>query len=94
MSLSLLSLKELNEKLLAGKASLEQHEIDDLLNNLMIELNNAIENNNLNLPEFSEVWQSILKGLTDGGISDDFMNNMDKDLFLSLAIILLLIPLV
>lgn len=81
MDQSLSLLKELNEKLPGGKASLEQNEIDDLLNKLMIELNNDIKNNTLNQPEFSEVWQSILNGLTAVGISEDFMSNMDKDMF-------------
>jgi len=81
MNQSLSLLKELNEKLPGGKASLEQNEIDDLLNKLMIELNNDIKNNTLNQPEFSEVWQSILSGLTAVGISEDFMSNMDKDMF-------------
>ncbi|MDY0082488.1 MAG: AMP-binding protein, partial [Ignavibacteriaceae bacterium] len=81
MNLSLSSIKELNEKLLGGKASLEQHEIDDLVNNLLIELSTLVKNNNLSQPDISEIWQSILNGLIAGGISDDFMNNMDKDLF-------------
>lgn len=81
MDLSLSSIKELNEKLLGGKASLEQNEINDLINDLLIELNSVTKNNNLNQPEVSEVWLSILSGLIAGGFSDDIMNSMDKDLF-------------
>ncbi|MCK7526572.1 MAG: hypothetical protein MZV64_57770 [Ignavibacteriales bacterium] len=36
------SLTEISDKLLAGKASLEQSEIDDLLVNLRIELSRAV----------------------------------------------------
>ena len=81
MDLSLSSIKELNEKLLGGKASLEQNEINDLINDLLIELNSVTKNNNLNQPVISEVWLSILNGLVAGGFSDDIMNSMDKDLF-------------
>ena len=41
------SLAELNDKLLAGKASLEQSEIDDLIINLRIELSRALSNSQL-----------------------------------------------
>ncbi len=81
MDLSLSSIKELNEKLLGGKASLEQNEINDLINDLLIELSTVIKKNNLNEPDISEVWLSILNGLIAGGFSDDIMNSMDKDLF-------------
>ena len=37
------SLTELNEKLLAGKASLENNEIEELLINLRIELRRAVK---------------------------------------------------
>lgn len=78
---SLSSLTGLKEKLLAGKASLEQYEIDDLVNNILIELSLVIKSSDLNQPEISETWQSILDSLTAGGISENFMSNMDKDLF-------------
>ena len=77
------SLAELNEKLLAGKASLEKGEIDDLLINLRIELNSAVNNKQLNSETNAKNWQSILDGLFSSELANPFMENMDKDLFYS-----------
>lgn len=75
------SLKELNDKLLAGKAALEQSEIDDLIINLRIELIRAVSTNQLANVQDVEHWQNIFSGLFSSELADPFMENMDKDLF-------------
>jgi long-subunit acyl-CoA synthetase (AMP-forming)/predicted GNAT family acetyltransferase len=80
---SILSLKELNDKLLAGKASLEQSEIDDLIINLRIELNRAISDNHLNSQSEVEIWRSIFNSLFSSELANPLMESMDKDLFFS-----------
>ncbi|MEO8232634.1 MAG: GNAT family N-acetyltransferase [Ignavibacteriota bacterium] len=75
------SLTELNEKLLAGKAALEQSEIDDLLINLKIELNRALTDNHFSSDSKLENWKNIFDGLFSSELSNLFMESMDKDLF-------------
>ena len=77
------SLTELNDKLLAGKASLEQSEIDDLIINLHIELNRAISDNHLNSQSEVEIWQNIFNGLISSELANPFIESIDKDLFYS-----------
>lgn len=77
------SLTELNDKLLAGKASLEQSEIDDLLINLRIELNRAISKKQLGSDTYNGAWQNIFDDLYRSELANPFMENMDKDLFFS-----------
>ena len=77
------SLAELNEKLLAGKAALEQGEIDDLIINLRIEFNRVVNSNQLTNEQNAEHWQNIFNGLFSSEIANPFMENMDKDLFFS-----------
>ncbi len=72
---------ELNDKLLAGKASLEQSEIDDLIINLRIELSRALSNSQLANEQDVEYWQNIFNGLFSSELANPFMENMDKDLF-------------
>ena len=74
-------LTELNDKLLAGKAALEQSEIDDLIINLRIELSRTLSNNELTSESDAEHWQNIFNGLFSSELATPFMNNMDKDLF-------------
>ncbi|HEX9252030.1 MAG TPA: GNAT family N-acetyltransferase [Ignavibacteriaceae bacterium] len=76
-------LTEINDKLLAGKASLEQNEIDDLLVNLRIELNRAISKKQLGSDTDTGAWQNIFDGLFSSELANPFMENMDKDLFFS-----------
>jgi len=75
------SLTESNDKLLAGKAALEQNEIDDLLINIRIGLNPAISEKQLNTDIEAESWQNIFIGLFSSEFANPFMENMDKDLF-------------
>ena len=75
------SLAELNDKLLAGKASLEQSEIDDLIINLRIELSRALSNSQLANEQDVKYWQNIFNGLFSSELANPFMENMDKDLF-------------
>lgn len=75
------SLTELNDKLLAGKAALEQSEIDDLIINLRIELSRAVSSNQLANEPDAERWQNIFDGLFSSELAAPFMENMDKDLF-------------
>ena len=75
------SLTELNDKLLAGKAALEQSEIDDLIINLRIELSRAVSSNQLANEPDTEQWQNIFDGLFSSELAAPFMENMDKDLF-------------
>ena len=77
------SLTELNDKLLAGKAALEQSEIDDLIINLRIELSRAINSKQLSNEQDAEHWQNIFNGLFSSELANPFMENMDKDLFFS-----------
>jgi len=74
-------LTELNDKLLAGKAALEQSEIDDLIINLRIELSRALSGNQLVNEQDLEYWQNIFNGLLSSELATPFMENMDKDLF-------------
>ena len=75
------SLIELSDKLLAGKAALEQSEIDDLIINLRIELSRALSTNQLANEKDVECWQNIFDGLFSSELATPFMENMDKDLF-------------
>lgn len=75
------SLTELNDKLLAGKAALEQSEIDDLIINLRIELSQVVNNNQLASEQDAELWQNIFDGLFSSELATQFMESMDKDLF-------------
>ncbi len=77
------SLTELNDKLLAGKAALEQNEIDDLLINLRIGLNRAVSEKHFASEVEIENWKSIFDGLFSSELANPFMENMDKDLFYS-----------
>ncbi len=77
------SLAELNEKLLAGKASLENNEIGDLLINLRIELSRAVSDKHLNSEDELKNWQNIFNGLFSSELANQFMESMDKDLFFS-----------
>ena len=79
------SLTELNDKLLAGKASLEQREIDDLLINLRIELSRLVSDKHFTSEVKTESWQNIFNGLFSSELANPFMENMDKDLFYSLG---------
>lgn len=75
------ALNELNEKLLAGKASLEVNEINDLIVNLQIELNRSIKDKQLGEESALSVWESIFNGLFSSELADLFMENVDKELF-------------
>ncbi|MCU0345060.1 MAG: AMP-binding protein, partial [Ignavibacterium sp.] len=75
------SLTELNDKLLAGKVTLEQREIDDLIINLRIELGRAVSSNQLTNKQDTEQWNNILNGLFTSELSNPFMENMDKHMF-------------
>ncbi|MBE0551601.1 MAG: GNAT family N-acetyltransferase [Ignavibacterium sp.] len=75
------SLTELNDKLLAGKAALEQKEIDELIINIRIELSRALSSNQLAKVQNVEYWQNIFNGLFSSELATPFMENMDKDLF-------------
>jgi len=76
-------LNELNDTLLAGKAALEQSEVDDLLINLRIELSRAVSDKHINSESEAESWQNIFNGLFSSELANPFMENMDKDLFFS-----------
>ena len=75
------SLTELNDKLLAGKAALEQSEIDDLLVNLKIELSRAVSDKDFALERESENWQKVFESLVNSELANPFMEEMEKDLF-------------
>ncbi len=75
------SLAELNDKLLAGKAALENSEIEDLLINLRIEFSSAVSNEHLNSEVETELWLNIFNGLFSSELANPFMENMNKDLF-------------
>jgi len=77
------SLIEINDKLQAGKAALEQSEIDDLIINLRIELSRSVSGNQLINEQNAELWQSVFEGLFSSELANPFMESMDKDLFFS-----------
>ena len=79
------ALNELNEKLLAGRASLEANEINDLVINLQIELNRSIKDKQLDQESDLEIWESIFNGLFSSELANLFMKNVDKDLFFALG---------
>ena len=76
---------ELNDKLQAGKASLETNEINDLLVNLRIELSRAISKKHLNDDDKAEHWLNIFNALFSSELDNPFMEEMDKDLFFELG---------
>ena len=75
------SLTELNDKLQAGKASLENSEVDDLLINLRIEFSRAVSDKRLNSDVEAETWLNVFNGLFSSELANPLMENMDKDLF-------------
>ncbi len=77
------SLSEILEKINAGKAALEQNEIDDLFANLSIEINRTVKENFLNEAEESQNWLNILNGLFESELANSFMKSIDKELFFS-----------
>jgi long-chain acyl-CoA synthetase len=77
------SLTELNDKLLAGKAALENNEVEDLLINLRIELSRSVKENLLESEIEAESWKNIFTGLFSSELANPFMESMDKDLFFS-----------
>ena len=77
------SLSEILEKINAGKAALEQNEIDDLFANLSIEINRTVKENFLNEAEESKNWLNILNGLFESELANSFMKSIDKELFFS-----------
>jgi long-subunit acyl-CoA synthetase (AMP-forming)/predicted GNAT family acetyltransferase len=76
-------LTELNEKLLAGKASLEKNEISELLINLQIELGRTISSSKSDFEINLNNWQNIFTGIFNGELVNPFMEDMDKNLFFS-----------
>ncbi len=77
------SLTDLNDKLLSGKAALEQSEIEELLINLNDELSRSISNGYFNSVVEFEIWSNIFNGLFSSELANQFMESMDKDLFFS-----------
>lgn len=82
------SLTDLNEKLLAGKAALEENEIPDLLDNIKIEMSRAISDNQFQSESNCEFWLSIFSALLSNELADSFMAKMDKELFFNFGIYL------
>lgn len=77
------SLTDINDKLLSGKAALEQSEIEELLINLSDELSRSISNGHFNSVAEFENWSNIFNGLFSSELANQFMESMDKDLFFS-----------
>ncbi len=80
-----LSITELKDQLLAGYASLEANEIDNLIINLKIELSQLVKKQQLNNKATPEIWKDIFNGLFSSELANPFMAQMDKDLFFSLG---------
>lgn len=83
------SLSEILEKINAGKAALEQNEIEDLLANFSIEINRLINNNVLANEDDSKIFSNILNGLFESDLANAFMSYADKQLFFQLGVNLL-----
>jgi len=77
------SLSALNDKLLAGKASLEKNEIDELLINLRIEISRTIINKHVDSENTLRLWQNIFNEIFSTELADKFIYDMDKELFFS-----------
>ncbi len=77
------SVTKLKDQLLAGSASLEANEIENLIINLKIELSKLVEKRQLNNSDIQEIWKNIFNGLFSSELANPFMENMDKDLFFS-----------
>lgn len=75
------SISELKDQLLAGSASLEANEIDNLIINLKIELSRLTKNRQLNNSNTQEIWENIFNGLFSSELANLFMEEMDKDIF-------------
>ncbi len=80
---SISSLSGINDKLLAGKAALENTEIEDLLLDLQTEFGRALNEKPLNNDAETGIWLSIFDGLFSSGLAGQFIEKMDKDLFFS-----------
>ncbi len=80
---SIPSLAGINDKLLAGKAALENSEVEDLILDLHIELGRAVSEKPFSNDTETEVWYNIFEGLFSSGLADLFMKKIEKDLFFS-----------
>jgi len=75
-----ISLNELNERLLAGKVSIESNEIDFVIGQLIGSFNSFINS------ELSETdFEKLLSNLTGSGFDKDLMNQIPADLFYSIG---------
>ncbi len=89
---SISSLAEINDKLLSGKAALENSEIEDLIINLQTEFSNAVSNKHFNFDAETDVWLNIFDGLFSSGLANQFMEKMENNLFYSFGEYLTLSP--
>lgn len=80
---SISSLAEINDKLLAGKAALENSEADELMADLQKEFARVVNDKHFHDISETSVWLNILEGLFSSGFAGLFMEKIDKDLFYS-----------
>ena len=86
------SLSVINDRLLAGKASLEIFEIEDLIHNLRIEFGRAVNEKTFNSDADSTMWGKIFEGLFSSGLAGVFMEKIEKDIYFSLGEYLASLP--
>ncbi len=80
---SIASLAEINDKLLAGKAALENSEADILMSDLQKEFGRVVNEKHFNDISETAMWENIFEGLFSSGLAGMFMEKVEKDLFFS-----------
>ncbi len=86
------SLSEINDKLLAGKAALENTEIEDLILDLGLEFGRAVSEKHFSSNTETVMWLNIFEGLFSSGLAGLFMEKIDKDRFFSFGEYLASLP--
>jgi len=86
------SLPEINEKLLAGKAALENNEAEDLIINLRMEFSRLVSEKQIGNNTDTAMWLNILEGLFSSGLEGLFMEKIETELFFSFGEYLLSLP--
>ncbi len=89
---SVSSLAEIKDKLSAGKAALENTEVEDLILDLQMEFGRAVSEKHFGNITETETWQNILEGLSGSGLAGLFMEKIEKELFFSFGEYLASLP--
>ncbi len=86
------SLSDINDKLLAGKAALENTEAETLILDLQVEFGRAVTDKHFSIKAETDMWVNILEGLFSSGFADLFMEKIEKDSFFAFGEYLASLP--